>query len=696
MTHIRGTIRGESARRACDVRHGARVEDPVLSAVGLLMVDGELIDPNGTELASRMGKVDLVKLVAKCGGLLKVVAAIGKVSWAFLEHMNDDFMFKLETDPQFHSLSGLLSWMHSYFDACPDSVKPCIFYLSVFPASSKIRRGYLLRRWIAEGYCRDTPGCTAKENAQKRLSELVELSIIQQGTRQSNCLSELVQWSITQQATSKNNFKVNGFFLEYIISRPMEDNLVFALDGRCSPNTQRTGQHLTIMADWHRDQNVFESIDFARLRSLTVFGTWCSFFISDKMKRLRVLDLEDMIAVTNDDLEQIFLKLLSLKFISLRGCRKISRLPDTLEGLRQLQTLDVRFTSIVMLPSAIIKLHKLQYIRAGTDQDWTSASTSSEFEGRDSSISAGQPTVPASPENPAQAARSPEASHRSMVPKVGWASKLSRTWSSCAPHHNGGVKVPVGIEKLAALHAVGVVNVSAAGGEAFLKQLARLTQLLKLRVCGINKKNWELLCSALSDHGRLESLSVRFDEDCLGDSFKPPMTLKSLKLYGPMSRLPDTIKALVNLKKLDLEMTITGPDDVHFFLKEKLPCMIILNRLCINVQGDQKVDLASRAFPCFEFNWDDPCKPRVLKMDCSSKLEVIFRYGGIFEYVEVLIIQCSKGSSFRVSGDVGLSGMDGLKTVWLKGSYSEELRQQLKELVDDHSRKPVLKLEPLQ
>ncbi|XP_037488243.1 uncharacterized protein LOC119366587 [Triticum dicoccoides] len=657
----------------------------------------KLIDPNGTELASRMGKVDLVKLVAKCGGLMKVVAAIGKVSWAFLEHMNDDFMFKLETDPQFHSLSGLLSWMHSYFDACPDSVKPCIFYLSVFPASSKIRRGYLLRRWIAEGYCRDTPGCTAKENAQKRLSELVELSIIQQATRQSNCLSELVQWSITQQATSKNNFKVNGFFLEYIISRPMEDNLVFALDGRCSPNTQRTGQHLTIMADWHRDQNVFESIDFARLRSLTVFGTWYPFFISDKMKRLRVLDLEDMIAVTNDDLEQIFLKLLSLKFISLRGCRKISRLPDTLEGLRQLQTLDVRFTSIVMLPSAIIKLHKLQYIRAGTDQDWTSASTSSELEGRDSSISAGQPTVPASPENPAQAARSPEASHRSMVPKVGWASKLSRTWSSCAPNHNGGVKVPVGIEKLAALHAVGVVNVSAAGGEAFLMHLAKLTQLLKLRVCGVNKKNWPLLCSALSDKNcRLESLSVRFDEDCLDDSFKPPMTLKSLKLYGPMSRLPDTIKALVNLKKLDLEMTITGPDDVHFFLKEKLPCMIILNRLCINVQGDQKVDLDSMAFPCFEFNWDDPCKPRVLKMDCSSKLEVIFRYGGIFEYVEVLIIQCSKGSSFRVSGGAGLSGMHGLKTVWLKGSYSEELRQQLKELVDDHSRKPVLKLEPLQ
>ena len=630
--------------------------------------------------------------------------------------MNDDFMFKLETDPQFHTLNGLLSWMHSYFDACSDSVKPCIFYLSVFPASSKIRRGRLLRRWIAEGYSRDAPGCTARENARKRFSELVKLSII-------------------QQATSKDICQVNGFFREYIVSRPMEDNLVFALDGRCSLNTQRTGQHLTIMADWHRDQNMFESIDFSRLRSLTVFGQWSSFFISDKMRRLRVLDLEDMIALTNDDIDQIFVNLLSLKFISLRGCRKISHLPHTLGCLRQLQTLDVRFTSIVMLPSSIIKLQKLQYIRAGTlvlpDQDWTSASSedadgvtgqppaapSTELEGRDRSIPAGRPIAPTSPENgiaesPAQAARSAEAQHMPMQPKVGFASNLScssahrfpkfprvATWSMSwserekgAQHHTGGVEVPVGIEKLSALHTVGVVNVNASGGVAFLKQLARLTQLLKLRVCGINNKNWELLCSALSDHVHLESLSVRFNEDCLDDSFKPPMTLKSLKLYGPVKRLPDTIKVLVNLKKLDLEMTITRPEDMQLFSEDKLPHNGILNRLCMKVQGNQKLVFSSQETR----RYYDRFKPRVLKFDCSSKLEVTLKYPCILNYVEVLIIQCSEASFFRVSGSYGLIYMSYLKTVWLKGSYSEEQRVHLKELVDGHYKKPVLKLEPLQ
>ncbi|XP_044318704.1 disease resistance protein Pik-2-like [Triticum aestivum] len=640
----------------------------------------QTIDPK--ELASLRGKVDLAKLVVRCGGLLKVVSAIGKVSGSFLEHMNDDFMFKLETDPRFHCLNGLLSWMHSYFDACSDLVKPCIFYLSVFPASSKIRQWRLVRRWIAEGYSSNRPGCTARENAQKRLSELAELSII-------------------QQASSKGNWQVNSFFREYIISRPMEDNLVFALDGRCSPNTQRAGQHLTIMTDWHRDQTVFESIDLARLRSLTVFGTWCSFFISDKMKRLRVLDLEDVIGVTNGDIEQIFVELLSLKFISLRGCRYISRLPDALGGLRQLQTLDVRFTSIVKLPSAIIKLHKLQYIRAGAivlpDEDWKSASTEDEVEARDSSISSGRPAVPTCTENgiaesPAQATTSQEAQHRPMLPKVGrLASKLSHTWSFCGSkprkevqHHNGGVGVPVGIESLTALHTVGVVNVNASGGEAFLKHLAKLTQLLKLRVCGINKKNWQLLCCALSDHGHLESLSVQFDEDCLDDSFRPPKTLKSLKLYGPMTGLPEvTMKVLVNLIKLDLEMTITSPDDMQLFLKDKLPRHDILNRLCIKVQGDKAVNFSSSEFKYGD--WSGCFRPRVVKIDCSSKLEVTFGVN-IMKSAEVLIIQCSEGSFFRVSGGHdGLSHLYHLKTVWLKGSYSQEQRQHLQELVDRHS-----------
>jgi hypothetical protein len=238
------------------------------------------------------GELELYEVtIARCGGIPKVIATIGQLFAKtiakgvddcnmLLKDINDDFMGMLESDQGCHNLRDLFSWMQSYFDGCSDNLKPCIFYLSIFPPNHNIRWSYLFRRWIAEGYCRDTYSGTAEENGKMLLSELINLSIIQQSEKAMKCI-----------------YQVNGFFHEYIISRPMEDNLIFALDG---------------------------------------------------------------------DLERIAKVLPRLKFLSLRGCKEISHLPESFGGLRQLQTLHVRHTSIAMLPFCIIKLQKLQYIRAGT------------------------------------------------------------------------------------------------------------------------------------------------------------------------------------------------------------------------------------------------------------------------------------------------------------------------------------------
>jgi hypothetical protein len=144
------------------------------------------------------------------------------------------------------------------------------------------------------------------------------------------------------------------------------------------------------MGTWERKKkkHVFESIDVSRLRSLTVYGEWQNFLVSeDMMKRIRVLDLEGTTTgLTDDELERILGILLSLKFISLRGCKSITCLPETLGGLRQLESLDVRGTSIVTLPQAIIKLGNIQYIRAGVFlpfEDWAVAALQDDSDGAD-------------------------------------------------------------------------------------------------------------------------------------------------------------------------------------------------------------------------------------------------------------------------------------------------------------------------
>ncbi|KAE8805199.1 hypothetical protein D1007_18748 [Hordeum vulgare] len=457
--------------------------------------------------------------------------------------------------------------------------------------------GGLPKAVVAEGYSRDASAdITAEENGERLFSELMELSIIQQE-------SPIISTKLI------STCQVNGFFREYIISRPMEDNLVFALEGHCSLNSHRTGQHLTIGNSWDRDEAVFKSMDLSRLRSLTVFGEWRSFLISSSgsnMRLLRALDLEDTTNLTDDDLYKIGKLPPRLKFLSLRRCIHITFLPDSVGKLRQLQTLDVRGTSIVTMPESIINLRKLQYIRAGITVD-SAAST--------------PPHV------------------SSWLPDV------------CRRHRLVGVQVPEEIGKLTALHTLGVINVAASGAKAFLPELKKLTQLRKLGVSGINKHNSKHFFAAISDHGHFESLSVCLNKDnnnqgcCLDGILLPLKNLRSLKLHGLNEKLPDWgSDQLSKLIKLDLEMATLMESDIEFLGKLPQLCILRIRQL-------QDPELHFRALvngeehDCYE-------KVKVLEIACSSSsssFQVTFGCKAM-KNLELFKVNCPSVSSFQFSG----------------------------------------------
>ncbi|KAI4966083.1 hypothetical protein ZWY2020_046615 [Hordeum vulgare] len=190
--------------------------------------------------------VELEELILKCGGLPKMIVSIAALLATqtvrlmdTVHSLNQKFMQLLETTPEYECLKGMFDWMHSYFRTCPDSFKPC--------------------------YSRDSDEESAVDKAENFFSKLLELSIIQQ-------IPHLVTTAFSD--TSMSSCQVNGFIREYIVSRRMEENLVFELGPNCVLTTHRTGRHLIILRDWDRDKIVFESIDFSRLRSLTVFGKW--------------------------------------------------------------------------------------------------------------------------------------------------------------------------------------------------------------------------------------------------------------------------------------------------------------------------------------------------------------------------------------------------------------------------------------
>jgi Leucine-rich repeat (LRR) protein len=586
-------------------------------------------------------------VLQKCGGLPQVIVALGDFfaeRCGGFEDCDDNFMRLLETHPTFGSLRGLFDWVHSYFHSCPDWLKPCIFYLSIFPVKHKIRRRRLVRRWIAEGYSRDTKEKTADESGEEFFVHLRKLNMVQ--VPGSTILRGIMRMPLCQ---------VNGFFREYIVSRSMEENLVFELEGHCSMNSQQTGRHLTIGSTWDRDKIVYQSIDFSRLRSLTVFGRWEPFFISDKMRILRVLDLEDTSSVTDADLQQMVKLLPRLKFLSLRGCKEITRLPDSLGGLRQLQTLDIRHTSIVALPRSIISLLKLQHIRAGTTVQLDIDIVGVER-----------------PQPPSASINRVRGVPCQLLP---------------GPRNNnggGGIEVPRGIGKMVALNNISVIDVSAASGRLVLEELKNLTQLRKLGVSGIKQENCLELFSAISGHAHLTSLSLWLDKKLaagLDAISPPPKKLKSLKLYGQVDKLPAWIKLLSSLRKLKLQLTMITQDEVD--LLKDLPN---LNTLHLSFMDFQYGELRFRGRDSFPNLW-------VLEIACNSRLQSVTfdRSLVVMSTLEVLKIRCSNVSSLKFSG---LEHLQSLKEVSLTGSYQDNVKEHLRRQLDGHRRKlmkPALK-----
>ncbi|CAO2144723.1 unnamed protein product, partial [Urochloa humidicola] len=437
-------------------RHCAKSDDAVCCVQGLEADAARDLFEKETEKIEKQGgtprwdsnvKDEARLIINKCGRLPKLTVALVE----YLAHvpnprrevqrLNANFMNALKTGSQgLDSFREVFTWMYSNFLACPKLLKKCIFYLSVFPQSSTIRRSRLVRRWIAEGYSEGTDSNSIVEYTENLIHELANLGMMEHPSQTPTV------------AGNMNSCQINSLFLEYVISREREENIFLPLElsvlqGEGSLNTQRVGQHLAIGSSWKRDKFVFDNMDFSRLRSLTVSREWRPFLISDRMRVLRVLDLEDT-NVTDGDIAQVVKQLPRLKFLGLRRCIKISCLPDSLGDLSQLQTLDIRHTSVIKLPKSISKLQKLQYIRAAT--------------------------------------------------KVALMDEESSTpWRRSHGHVDAcdGIMVPRGIGALMALHTLGVVNVSTKGGnKAILNELKNLTQLKKLGVSGINQSNIKGLC----------------------------------------------------------------------------------------------------------------------------------------------------------------------------------------------------------
>uniref|UniRef100_A0ACD5U6X3 Uncharacterized protein n=1 Tax=Avena sativa TaxID=4498 RepID=A0ACD5U6X3_AVESA len=617
-------------------------------------------------------------ILKKCDGLPLAIVTIGgflanqpktALVWAKL---NGHISAELELNPELGRIAAVLN---KSYDGLPYRLKSCMLYFSIFPQDNKVSRRRLVRRWTAEGYSREVRGKSAEEIAESYFMELISRSMI------------LPSQDSIHSRTGVDSCQVHDLIWEIGISKSMEDNLVFTLEDGCGLNSRGTIRHLAISSSWEGDQCEFESIvDMSHIRSLTVFGKWRPFFMSEKMRLLRVLDLEGTSGLVDHHLTDIG-KLLHLRYLSLRGCDDIYHLPDLLGNLRQLQTLDVMYTSIIKLPRSIIKLSKLQHIRAGGigSNDGGTHETYADTLCILTLSSMAYCVACCAPQILKELMDMDGEPNRRDVCTGCCCNKLPSVATCQSPN---GVEVPRGTRRLKALETLGVVNVSGSKGKATLNDIKSLARLRKLRVTGINKTNCQELCSALSQLSCLESLLVRSEGNpglsgCLDALSSPLKKLQSLKLYGNLVKLPEWIERLRNLVKMELRSSRILEVDEALHVLGNLPNLAIL-RLLRHAFAGEKLR--------FNFDWNTAFPSLVvLELSLLDDLETVEFRGGAAPKVELLQF---RGWRYKTNAVLfpGLPSLLSLKEVLLKGRYEDVFIDDLRIQLAGNPNRPVLKV----
>ncbi|XP_047045507.1 disease resistance protein Pik-2-like [Lolium rigidum] len=478
---------------------------------------------------------DMVKqakfILERCRGIPLAIAAIGgllanrpKVSseWTTLqEHIRPELESAALDVKRIISLT---------YDGLPYNVKFFFLYMSIFPKNHEIRRTRLLRRWMAEVYIEKPHGMTLEQVAKSHYNKLINRRMIETSNKVGNSMTS-------------EYCRVHDQILQIILPKSVEDIQLFIMDKHYNEAPQSNVRHL-VLARQKRNEEKLTRIKLTCLRSLTVFGECPVSLVTRELRLLRVLDLEDTVGLTNEDLKDIG-QLPHLRYLGLRGT-DISELPSCLQNLRFLETLDVKDTKVTHLPAGIVYLENLSYLRVGVN-------FATEKMGEEKNVSKRKLLG-------------------TLADFVCGCHGSNNSESGCSSQFS--VRAPEKIQKLSKLQVLGVVHI-ARSQEA--KKLRKLTNLRKLGVHldAVDKTRREF-CSSLSSLVQLEQLEVHCEslEFLKGMTEPPSRRLVSLRLCGHLGNLPRWMSRLTNLSKIKLLRTGLKQEDIEVI--GSLPNVILL------------------------------------------------------------------------------------------------------------------------
>jgi hypothetical protein len=249
----------------------------------------------------------------------------------------------LENNIDVENMRKILSF--SYYDL-PCHLRSCLLYLSMFPEDFEIKKDHLIRMWIGEGFIQcKKPGKSLFELGESYFNELINRSMIQPIY---DTLDDMVL-----------GCQVHDMVLDLIHSMSSEDNFVTILSdmGCSSPSNMIRRLSFQNGAKSHMMDQATRSLQHARS---VVISPGAISLVPDLgcCRVLRVLDFQYCnLSQANSSLKCLG-NLYQLRYLGLHHTH-ISKLPEEIQNLQFLQTLDVRDNVISCLPSSVVQLRNL-------------------------------------------------------------------------------------------------------------------------------------------------------------------------------------------------------------------------------------------------------------------------------------------------------------------------------------------------
>ncbi|KAK4398665.1 Disease resistance protein RPM1 [Sesamum angolense] len=266
----------------------ASSSDLVYSLKGLEWLEGWKLfcrnafpDSNG-ECPSEL-KDSSVKIVKRCEGLPFAIVAVGGAlaqkarlpnEW---EKFHNSLGYEIGSGSKLSVISNVL--LPGYMDLS-SNLKSCFLYFSIFPEDYSVKRGRLIRLWVAERFATATEEKTAEEIAEDYLDELIHRNLV-----------HVSNWDFDGRPRS---IRVLNLVLKFIIQKCKDENFA-SIFRRANTSQSQKIRRLSIHNECaHLSQNS----DFHGVRSMFLLGFIESSLpdfegILRKSKLQRVLDLQE-------------------------------------------------------------------------------------------------------------------------------------------------------------------------------------------------------------------------------------------------------------------------------------------------------------------------------------------------------------------------------------------------------------------